>query len=323
MGAKYSTEQLEYALSQDITDLSDPERLYLGATLRFGSMKEAGARLSRADTTIARSIAGVFKRIKKAREITKPKRSDKKHFIIPDVQAKPDIDFSYLTATGNYIVEKKPDVIVCIGDFADMESLSSYDRGKKSFEGRSYQKDIWAAREAMDALLQPLFDYNKTAKEKYQPRMVLTLGNHEHRINRVVDEDRKLDGIISLDDLPYQDWEVIPFLEVITIDGIAYCHYFTSGVMGRPITTTNALLNKKHMSCFAGHQQGRQISYGRRADGKEMTAIIAGSFYEHDEDYLGPQGNQHWRGCYMLSEVEDGTFDEMALSLRYLKERYL
>jgi len=35
--------------------------------------------------------------------------------------------------------------------------------GKKSFEGRSYQKDIWAAREAMDALLQPIYDYNKQA----------------------------------------------------------------------------------------------------------------------------------------------------------------
>jgi hypothetical protein len=122
--------------------------------------------------------------------------------------------------------------------------------------------------------------------------------------------------------LPYQDWEVIPFLEVITIDGIAYSHYFTSGVMGRPITSTAALLTKKHMSCFAGHQQGRQISYGRRADGQEMTAIISGSFYEHSEDYLGAQGNQHWRGFYVLHDVHDGAFDEMAVSIKFLKERY-
>jgi hypothetical protein len=250
-----------------------------------------------------------------------------KHFVIPDVQAKPGIDFSYLRAAGNYIVEKKPDVIVCIGDFADLPSLSSYDRGMKSFEGRSYTNDLWAAREAMDALLEPLFAEQKRLKrnkeKNYYPRMVLTLGNHENRINRVINEDRKLEGLISTEDLPYQDWEVKPFLEVECIDGIAYSHYFTSGVMGRPITTAQALLNKKHMSCFAGHQQGRQIAYARRADGKEMTAIICGSFYEHDEDYLGPQGNQHFRGCYMLHEVDDGAFDEMAVSLRYLKENYL
>jgi len=248
------------------------------------------------------------------------------HLVIPDVQAKEGNDFTYLRCLGNFIVQKKVDTIICIGDFADMESLSTYDRGLKSFEGRSYQKDVWAAREAMDALLTPMFEFNAKAKKnkekQYKPRMVLTLGNHENRINRAINEDRKLDGLISTDDLPYQDWQVIPFLEVITIDGIAYSHYFTSGVMGRPITTANALLTKKHMSCFAGHQQGRQIAYGRRADGKEMTAIIAGSFYEHEENYLGAQGNQHWRGFYVLHDVHDGAYDEMAVSIKFLKERY-
>jgi hypothetical protein len=249
-----------------------------------------------------------------------------KHLVIPDVQAKEGIDFDYLRCIGNYIVAKKPDVIVCIGDFADLESLSSYDRGMKSFEGRSYNKDLWAAREAMDALLTPLYEEQarlvKNKEKRYNPRMVLTLGNHENRINRVINEDRKLEGLISTDDLPYQDWEVIPFLEVIVIDGVAYSHYFTSGVMGRPITSAQAILTKKHMSCFAGHQQGRQIAYGRRADGTEMTAIISGSCYEHDEDYLGAQGNQHWRGFWMLHEVVDGSFDEMAVSIKYVKENH-
>jgi hypothetical protein len=250
----------------------------------------------------------------------------KTHFVLPDVQAKDGNDFSFLTSIGKYLVDKKPDVIICIGDFADMESLSSYDVGKKSFEGRSYQKDIQAAREAMDALLVPIYEYNKSAKKfkhkQYKPRMVLTLGNHEDRINRAINEDRKLDGLISVDDLPYQDWEVIPFLEVITIDGIAYSHYFVSGTMGRPICSAQALLTKKHMSCFAGHQQGRNVAYGMRADGTEMTAIISGSCYEHNEAYLGAQGNNHFRGCYMLYDVEDGRFDELPLTLKYLKNRY-
>lgn len=249
-----------------------------------------------------------------------------KHLVIPDVQAKDGNCFKFLTSIGNYIIAKKPEVIICIGDFADMESLSTYDRGLKSFEGRSYQKDIWAAREAMDALLTPIYEFNKRAKKnkekQYKPRMVLTLGNHENRINRAINEDRKLDGLISTDDLPYQDWEVMPFLKVICIDGIAYSHYFTSGVMGRPITTAQAILNKKHMSCFAGHQQGRNIAYGRRADGKEMTAIICGSCYEHDEDYLGEQGNQHFRGLYMLHNIDDGAFDEMAVPLHYIVDNF-
>jgi hypothetical protein len=92
--------------------------------------------------------------------------------------------------------------------------------------------------------------------------------------------------------------------------------------MGRPITTAQALLTKKHMSCFAGHQQGRNIAYARRADGKEMTAIICGSCYEHEEDYLGVQGNQHFRGLYLLHNVNDGSFDECAVPLDYIKENF-
>jgi hypothetical protein len=76
------------------------------------------------------------------------------------------------------------------------------------------------------------------------------------------------------------------------------------------------------MSCFAGHAQGRSIAYGRRADGKEMTAIICGSCHEHNEAYLGAQGNNHFRGLYILHNCNDGTFDEMAVPLSYIKEHY-
>ena len=72
-----------------------------------------------------------------------------KHLIIPDTQVKRDVDLSYLEWIGKYIVDKKPDVIVQIGDFADMPSLSSYDVGKKSFEGRRYKDDIEAAEKRL------------------------------------------------------------------------------------------------------------------------------------------------------------------------------
>ena len=89
-----------------------------------------------------------------------------------------------------------------------------------------------------------------------------------------------------------------------------------------PIEIQQAILNKKHMSAFAGHQQGRNIAYGRRADGKEMTAIICGSCYEHNEDYLGEQGNHHFRGLYLLHNIDDGSFDECAVPLHYITENF-
>lgn len=57
-----------------------------------------------------------------------------KHFILPDVQCKPGVPLDHLTWASNYCIQKKPDVIVCLGDFADMESLSSYDIGKSNLK---------------------------------------------------------------------------------------------------------------------------------------------------------------------------------------------
>lgn len=250
-----------------------------------------------------------------------------KLLVIPDTQVKPGHDTTYLRNIGRFIVDKQPDCIVHLGDHADMPSLSSYDVGKKAFEGRRYVEDIAAAKAGMAALHEPINDYNtrqrKNGKRQYSPDKHLLLGNHEDRINRAVNNDPKLDGVLSVTDLGYDsDWIVHPFLEVVVIGGVAFSHYFVTGVAGRPAGTAAAQLRKTNMSSVAGHQQGKQIAYATRADGATITSIIAGSCYEHNEDYMGPQGNRHWRGVIMLHEVTDGAFDEMFVSLKYVNERY-
>ncbi len=253
---------------------------------------------------------------------------NKKILVLPDCQVKDGIDFTYLSNIGKYICDKRPDAIVCLGDFADMPSLSSYDIGKKAFEGRRYTKDVNTVLRAQEALFDPLFQLQaqqKRNKQKvYDPFKVLTLGNHENRIDRAINNDPKLEGLISVNDLCYHNyWDnVYPFLEVVTINGIAFSHYFVTGVAGRPSTTAQAQLNKQHMSCIAGHQQGLQIATAHRGDGTRLTSIIAGSCYEHEEDYLGAQGNKHWRGFLMLHEVNNGSFDLMPVSLDYVNKKY-
>ena len=251
-----------------------------------------------------------------------------KHLIIPDTQVKDDVPLDHLTWAGKYAAYKKPDHIIMIGDFADMPSLGMYDVGKKAFEGRRYRADIDAAHRGMDLLMAPIREEQarqRTNKEKiWKPKLTLTLGNHEDRINRAVEADPKLEGVLSINDLRYSDWgwNVIPYLEPINIDGIMYCHYFTSGIMGKPVTSAQAMINKKFMSCVMGHVQGRQIAYGTRADGKQITGIFVGGYYQHDEAYLRWQGNKHWRGLWMLHEVNDGSFDEMPISINYLQRKY-
>lgn len=255
-------------------------------------------------------------------------RIGKMHIVIPDAQLKPDVPSPHIEWIAQYVVEKKPDALIIIGDWADMPSLSSYDVGTKSFEGRKYRDDILAANDALQRLMGPIeIERERRARRKigkWGPRKIVTLGNHEHRINIAVEKDRKLEELMSTKDIFFEQYgfEVFPFLQPVTVDGVVYCHYFCSGVMGRPITTARSLLTKQHQSCFAGHQQERDIAYGKRADGSRMTAIICGCCYLHNEAYLNPQTNNVWRGIYVLHEVQNGSFDEMPVSLSYLQQRY-
>lgn len=248
--------------------------------------------------------------------------------VIPDTQVKPNTPTEHLLWAGRYAVDTYPDVIVFIGDHWDMPSLSSYDKGKKSFEGRRYLNDINAGREGMAMFMAPILEEQERLrrnKEKlWRPRLVFTVGNHEQRIQRAVEDDPKLEGMMGYSDFGLEQWgfEVYNYLDVVCIEGVAFSHFFASGAMGRPVTSAKALLTKKHMSCVMGHVQDRDIAYGRRADGTSMTALFAGIYYQHEEAYLGAQGNASWRGIWMLNDVKNGAFDEMPVSMTYLRKRY-
>jgi hypothetical protein len=112
---------------------------------------------------------------------------------------------------------------------------------------------------------------------------------------------------------------VHPFLEVVKIDGIEYSHYFTSGVMGRPVTSAAALLRTRQGSAVMGHVQHTDLCFHPRT---QHIGIFAGTCMLHDEDYLGLQGNCQRRQVVMLYEVNDGRFDPLFVSLAYLKRRF-
>lgn len=251
-----------------------------------------------------------------------------KVLLIPDTQVKDNIPTQHLTWIGEYIVDKKPDVIVHIGDHWDMPSLSWYDRGKRRSEGQSYFADIKAGNRGIDLLMAPLIAYNKqqakTKHKQYKPRLIFCLGNHEYRIERAVEEDSKLWRTIGYQDfnLKAHGWEVYDFREVVEINGVHFSHYFYNSMTGNPWggMPETRLKNVGH-SFVMGHQQGLKHAIQCLSTGETRRALIAGSCYLHDEDYKGPQANHHWRGICMLHEVKSGNYDLMEISLGYLQRR--
>lgn len=236
--------------------------------------------------------------------------------VIPDCQVRPGVPINHLQWIGKYIADKKPDFVVCVGDFADMPSLNSYVVGKAEAEGTRYNEDLKSVHVAMKTLMTPIL-----AEKNYHPELHLTLGNHEHRIEREAENNPKLQGTISTKDLQYEKWgwKVHPFLKVLTICGIEFCHYFISGSMGRPVSSAAALLKTRQNSAIMGHTQFTDVSFHPKT-GK--VAVFVGICYQHDEKYLTLQGNNDRRQIVMLNEVDHGTFDPMFVSLRFLSRKY-
>ena len=253
------------------------------------------------------------------------KVSDKglKILFISDCQVKPNTDLTYLKAIGQYIVDKKPDVIVNIGDFWDFESLSSYDKGKLSFEGRRLQDDIEVGKKGMRTLLKPLRDYQDLVDNSYQPRMVFCLGNHEERLKRVASNNSEFDGFIGYHLLELEkDWEVHDFLKPVNIQGINFVHYLANPMSGKPYGGSAANQLKSVGASFCvGHKQTLEVAIQPVLDGTMRLGIVCGAAYPFDEDYKGYQGNNHFRGVVMLHEAKDGFADPSFISTKFLIDR--
>lgn len=254
------------------------------------------------------------------------------HLILGDVHVKPGISNERLLWAGRLALDRRPDVIICMGDFGDMESLCSYDMGKKDFEGRRYDADVKAVHDALNLFNKPFFEYNEVAKvnkkAQYKPRRVLLGGNHdEGRINRVIQLHPELAGTVKIEDLQYKEagWEYIPFRTAIEIDGIHYCHYFASGVKGEPIggfTVASQLLAKNLVSSTVGHNHIFDFAMRAKPTGEKCLGLSTGCYMEHRERYAEPMDHLWWRGLIVKNNVQNGFYDLEQLSIQRVKELY-
>lgn len=248
------------------------------------------------------------------------------HIIIGDPHAHPNHDNNRALHISRLIADLRPDVVVQLGDAADMPSLSSYDKGKRSFQGRSYAADIAAHSDFQDKLW-----HHVRRQKKKLPMRVALIGNHEERIDRALNLQPELTGTIGYEDLDLEKYYdvVVPYSGqtpgVIEIDGIHYAHYFTSGVMGNSVSGEHqayTLLAKKFSSCTQGHTHTFDHCMRTSVGGKKIIGLVAGCAMDYKSDWAGEVENLWWRGVFIKRGVEDGHYDLEAVSLSRLAKEY-
>jgi hypothetical protein len=249
---------------------------------------------------------------------------------IPDTQIRRGVNIDHIEWVANYARDKRFDVIVQLGDWFDMPSLSSYDRGKKASHDKYLQDDFDAGNDGLARFEKPLSSIART----YSPRKVWVPGNHDGfdpgtRIWRHIQEYPNLSKTIVPGCMHWDkyNWLSGRFLKPYTISGVSFVHYCAlnaSGTVSNGKHGCDATAQARRMgrSTVSGHRQGIDIKY-QYTPSKTITSVVAGSFYSHDETYLTLQGKRYWRGVVVLNDVRpDGSFDPMPVSLSFLRRKY-
>lgn len=241
-----------------------------------------------------------------------------KVMFISDTQVKEGVCINHIKALGNYLQEHKMDYIVHIGDHWDMPSLSTHDTpGSMEWEGRRYAKDINSGLFALEHI-----------KNQRGVKKIFCMGNHENRINRAINNDPRLIGCMGTDDLRLKalGWDAKEFLEIVNIGGVRFSHYFVnphSRVKSSISGSMDTMLKNLGFSFAMGHAQELKFARHNLPDGTVRQGLVCGSFYSHDENYMGRQGNKcHWRGVIQMNELQNGAYDPCFLSLEYLVKNY-
>ena len=249
------------------------------------------------------------------RKLPKEKKpTPRRPLVIGDAHAHPNDSNHRFDWLGRMIEDRKPDVVVDIGDSADMPSLFGYETGAKGplYEGRAYWQDIDAHIDAKERI-------NAGMTTKKRPRMVRLHGNHENRIDRLLEAEPRFRGVIGLEDLRDVElgWEVFPFLETAVVDGIHYCHYFkspgTKNAVGG-VMPTRAVVMKFPGSFSRVFGHTHRYGYFEAADGtvggRKITSINAACYFDTNHDGVAHRwagdDTHGWRGGILELEVDDG-----------------
>lgn len=250
----------------------------------------------------------------------------KVHLVIPDPHSHPDFNNDRADWIGKLILDLKPDVVINLGDMFDMHSMAGYDKGKKSFWGRTFKKDIDAGLDFDERLWDPI----RKAKKK-RPYGIFLEGNHENRLKKAISLQPELEGTIGFNDfgLDRNYDEVVEYTGttpgVIEVDGVHYAHFMVSGVMGRPIGGEHpaySLISKQFVSCTVGHIHTTDYAVRTAPNGRRIQGLVAGVAQDFESPWAGEVNALWWRGVIIKREVSNGEYSPQWVSLNELKKEY-
>lgn len=259
--------------------------------------------------------------------------------VIGDSHADPRFPNDRFIALGNFIIEHRPDYIVDIGDFGNLDSISFHNRDKPLLkEGMRLIDDINAMKDAHDKLMAPMKrEWERASnlkKKKYKPIMKKLEGNHEYRAWRYISGLPELQGVVPTTDFvgaAEDGWEIYNYKEYTYHEGIAFCHVPMSPLSNTPLSgkyMSFRILEGQQQTTVYGHNHRLEVNSLKRNGedgGRLIFSIGCGCYFDYDPEYIrGNEGQLNWwRGLLLLHHVAPGEVDIQTYSITRIKNEYL
>lgn len=219
-------------------------------------------------------------------------------------------DKSRFYAMGKYAKENNVDRIIQIGDFSSMDSMSFHEPNwtQKGQAKPSFQKEIVSFFKALSAFDKGLGGHKATKH--------VTLGNHEDRIGRFVNEHPELAELLYekvYELLTDFGWDYSKFGELHFISDVAFTHV-PFNTMGKPYggkTSENQIGNDSLHDIVYGHSHKAVVKHIPKIGQDHVTVINLGCSLPpgYIEDYAKHSVTSWSYGVYDLT-IRDGKIKE-------------
>lgn len=225
--------------------------------------------------------------------------------VIPDLQY-PYTDTRSLAAVLEFASERRWDGCIQLGDFMDWEWISRWVTGNQLIkEGKRIKSEYQEANRLLDTITAAVRRKNPSA------HIVILEGNHDYRIQKLIQENPMLEGLIEME-------EMLNFKK----RGIYYHPYWTTREpykIGKARFIHGEYTNKYHAaktvdnfghSIFYGHTHDHQL-YSKvfRGEGETVVGESFGTLSKYDMPYMGKKPSAWQQGFGIFEFFPDGYFN--------------
>lgn len=243
---------------------------------------------------------------------------------MPDAHVTESSDLTRFQHVADIIDNERPDVIINMGDFTALNSISHWDKDKRlTMEGQRYQKEMEkcnAALNIIDHRIQSIIMKQRIQKTKqYQVKKYYLEGNHEFWIWKFLEDNPSMKGHVNLHKdlaLRARNWNVIPYKEYLEIQDILFTHIPFNGsnqpISGSDITTVASRYTSKSL-VFAHTHRLETKTFRWLGASNPVQILTCGCFFETKAESSFDLNN--WKGIVMLDVFAPGRFEIRTYSL--------